>query len=155
VTIIDEEEKEKMLMFSPAEEENVIKMFTPWEKELEMLEDWLNNPELEYGCQQTVMQIVGEEHSAKLLKIFSQEAEQEMTVVLEPATEEEADNINFVDLYKELESLERRIMVQSLHIQQVKLEIDGGAYQPEEQLEEDGDVLAKRVYINQYVRGGS
>jgi hypothetical protein len=69
-------------------------MFTPWEKELEMLEDWLNNPELEDGCQQTVMQIV------KLLKIFSQEAEQEMTAVLEPATKEEAYSIDFVDLYE-------------------------------------------------------
>jgi hypothetical protein len=29
-------------------------------------------------------------------------------------------------------------MVQIFHIQQVKLEIDGGAYQPEEQLEEVG-----------------
>jgi hypothetical protein len=28
--------------------------------------------------------------------------------------------------------------VQSLHIQQIKLETDGGAYQPQEQLEEVG-----------------
>jgi hypothetical protein len=56
----------------------------------------------------------GEEHSEELLKIFSQEAEQEMTAALEPAAEEEADNIDFVDLYAELESLERRVMVQNL-----------------------------------------
>jgi hypothetical protein len=31
-------------------------------------------------------------------------------------------------------------MVQSLHIQQVKLETDGGAYQPGEKLEEVGDM---------------
>jgi hypothetical protein len=55
-----------------------------------------------------------------------------MTAALEPAAEEEADNMDFVDLYEELEALERRVMVQSLHIQQVKLEADGGAYQPEE-----------------------
>jgi hypothetical protein len=36
-----------------------------------------------------------------------------MTAVLEPATEEEADNIDFVDLYEELEALERRVIVQS------------------------------------------
>jgi hypothetical protein len=36
-------------------------------------------------------------------------------------------------------------MVQSLHIQHVKLEIDGEAYQLEEQLEEDEDVLAEEL----------
>jgi hypothetical protein len=49
VTII-EEEKEQILMSSPTEEEeHAVKMLTPWEKELEMLEDWLNNPEPEDG----------------------------------------------------------------------------------------------------------
>jgi hypothetical protein len=71
-----------------------------------------------------------------LLKIFSQEAETEMTAALEPAAEEEADNMDFVDLYEELEALERRVMVQSLHIQQAKLEEGRGAYQPQEELEE-------------------
>jgi hypothetical protein len=42
---VKEEEKEKIPMSSPSEEENEVKIFTPWEKELEMLEDWLNNPE--------------------------------------------------------------------------------------------------------------
>jgi hypothetical protein len=71
-----------------------------------------------------------------LLKIFSQEDETEMTAALEPTTEEEeeADNMDFVDLYQELESLEKRVIVQSLHIQQIKLETDGGAYQPGEKL---------------------
>ena len=72
----------------------------------------------------------GEENSAELLKIFSQEYEQEMTIALELTKEEEADSMEFVDLYAELEALERRVMVQSLHIQQAKLEADGGAYQP-------------------------
>jgi hypothetical protein len=54
----------------------------------------------------------GEEHSAEFLKIFSQEAEQEMTVALELTEEEEADIMEFVDLYEELEALERRVMVQ-------------------------------------------
>jgi hypothetical protein len=44
VTVI--EEMEQMLISSPTEEEHAVKMFTPWE-ELEMLEDWLNNPKLE------------------------------------------------------------------------------------------------------------
>jgi hypothetical protein len=61
-----------------------------------------------------------------------------MTTALEPATEEEADNIDFVELYEELEALERRVNMQSKHIQQVKLETSGGAYQPGEQLEEVG-----------------
>jgi hypothetical protein len=42
--------------------------------------------------------------------------------------------MDFVDLYEELEALEKRVIVQSFHIQQIKLEADGGAYQPQEQL---------------------
>jgi hypothetical protein len=35
-----------------------------------------------------------------------------MTAALESAVEEEEDNIDFVDLYEELEALERRVIVQ-------------------------------------------
>jgi hypothetical protein len=41
---------EKTLMSSPVEEEHADKMLTPWEKELEMLEDWLNHPEPVDDC---------------------------------------------------------------------------------------------------------
>jgi hypothetical protein len=57
-----------------------------------------------------------------LLNIFSQEAEQEMTATLELAAVEEEDNMDFFDLCEELEALERRVMVQIFHIQQIKLE---------------------------------
>jgi hypothetical protein len=80
----------------------------------------------------------GDKHSTELLKIFSQEAETEMTATLEPATEREVDNIDLADLYEEMEDLERRFMVKIFHIQQANLETSGGAYQPEEQLEEAG-----------------
>jgi hypothetical protein len=33
---------------APTKEEHTDKMLTPWEMELEMLEDWLNHPELVY-----------------------------------------------------------------------------------------------------------
>jgi hypothetical protein len=78
----------------------------------------------------TFAQAEGDENSVELLEIFSQEAEWEMVAVLELTEEEEEYNMDFVDLCEELESLERRVMVQSLHIQQAKLEADGGAYQP-------------------------
>jgi hypothetical protein len=61
--------------------------------------------------------VEGEEHPTKFLKIFSQEAKQEMTAVLESAIEEEANIIDLVDLYEELESLERRVIVQIKKIQ--------------------------------------
>jgi hypothetical protein len=61
-----------------------------------------------------------------------------MTAALEPAAEEEADNIDLVGLCEELESLERRVVVKSVHIQQAKLEADEGLHQHEEQLEEAG-----------------
>jgi hypothetical protein len=88
----------------------------------------------------------GNEHSKEIgaLKFFSQAAETEMTAALELATEEEEkeDNTSFVDLYQEFEALERRVKVQSLHIQQVKLEVDEGGFQSEEQLERAGDTPA-------------
>jgi hypothetical protein len=87
----------------------------------------------------------GEEHS-RIAQIFSQEAEQEMTAALKPTEEEEADNMDFVDLCEELESLERRVIVQSQHIQQIRLETDG-AYQPKEQLEEAGDMPAGELTV--------
>jgi hypothetical protein len=42
----------------------------------------------------------GEEHSEEWLKFFSQEVEIEMTATLEPTIEEEADNMDFADLYE-------------------------------------------------------
>jgi hypothetical protein len=87
-----------------------------------------------------------EENSKEWLKIFIQEAEMKITAVLqavkeeEEEEEEEEENIDFVDLHEELEALERRVMVQILHIQQAKLEVGNGAYQPREKLEEDGSM---------------
>jgi hypothetical protein len=59
-----------------------------------------------------------------------------MTAAPEPATEREAKDIDFDDLCQEFEALERRVILQSLHIQKSRFETDGGAYQPEERLEE-------------------
>jgi hypothetical protein len=61
-----------------------------------------------------------------------------MTLTRELAAEEEANNIDFVELYGELEFQERRINMQSIHTQHDKLETSGGAYQPGEKLEEVG-----------------
>jgi len=53
---IIEEEKEKMLMFTLVEEEeNTINILSPWEKELDMWEDWLNDREPENDFQGTIM----------------------------------------------------------------------------------------------------
>ena len=56
----------------------------------------------EEEMEQTLMFSQGEEeeNSTDLLKIFSQEAETEMIVALESAIEEEADGMDFVDLYE-------------------------------------------------------
>jgi hypothetical protein len=77
---------------TPAEEEHADEILTPWEMELKMLEDWLNHPEPVNDChEQTVMQILEKEHSEKLLKNFSQGAEQMMTAVLRSAAEGESE----------------------------------------------------------------
>jgi hypothetical protein len=73
-----------------------------------------------------------------LIKNFYQKAKREITVALELAEEEEADSIDFFELYEELESQERRVNMKSRNLQHAKLEIGRGAYQPGEQLEEVG-----------------
>jgi hypothetical protein len=50
-----------------------------------------------------------------LLKIFSQEAEREITTTSEFAAEEEAKNKDFVELCEEFESLDSRINMKSSH----------------------------------------
>jgi hypothetical protein len=66
-------------------------MLTPWEMELEMLEDWLNHPEPVDDChEQTVMQMLAEEHSRNCSENFSQGAEQMMmTAMSRHAAEDE------------------------------------------------------------------
>jgi hypothetical protein len=86
----------------------------------------------------------GKEHSFELLKIFIQEAGTEITAALEPTAEEEADNMDFVDLYEELEALEKRVIVKIFHIQQIKLETYTGAYQPQEYLGKVGIETTQR-----------
>ena len=67
------------------------------------------------------------EHSEECLISFSQEVEEaaalKMTVE-EAAKEEEPDSIFFAYLYEHIKALERRVKVQGIHIQQVKLETD-------------------------------
>ena len=96
---------------------------------MKILEDWLDNPKLEYGFQKIVTKIAREEHLTKLLRNFSWEAEQMMTAALKHAKEEETGSMDFADPYEELEALERRGMVQILHIRQVNLEADQEVYQ--------------------------
>jgi hypothetical protein len=65
-----------------------------------------------------------DEHSEEWLNTFSQEAEKTATLELAEAEEEEADNMSFVDLCEQIESLERRVIVQGMHIQQMRLGTD-------------------------------
>jgi hypothetical protein len=76
-----------------AKEEHADKMLTPWEMELEMLEDWLNHPEPVDDChEETVMHMLAEEHSEESLRNFNQGAEQMMiTVVSKCATKDEGE----------------------------------------------------------------
>jgi hypothetical protein len=70
-----------------------------------------------------------------------------MTAALKLAaekTEEEADSMDFADLCEELEALEKRVIVQGMHIQQIKWETKG-KFQSEEQLEEAGDIPATKM----------
>jgi hypothetical protein len=75
VTFREKGELEQTSKSTRAEEEHEDKILTPWEKELEMLEDWLNHPKLVGNChKETVMQMIAKEHSKESLRIFSQGA---------------------------------------------------------------------------------
>jgi hypothetical protein len=101
--IFKEEEKKKTLMSAPVEkEDNSNEFLTQWEKEMKMLEDFLENLEPEDGFQERVMHIVVEDHLIELLKNFSSGVEQEMTAALEPPVEEEENKKDFSKLYEEL-----------------------------------------------------
>jgi hypothetical protein len=64
---------------------------------------------------------------------------------LAEAEEEKVDNMRFVDLWEQIETLERRVEVQKFHIQQVKLEVDEGEFQVEEQVEEARHIPAGKM----------
>jgi hypothetical protein len=67
-------------------------MLTPWEMELEMMEDWLNHPDpVDDYHKETVMQMITEEHFKESFRIFSQGAKQMITVVLRHAAEDEGE----------------------------------------------------------------
>jgi hypothetical protein len=80
--------------------------------------------ELDQTLEATQVDEEDDEHSKEWLNILSQETEKTATWEFVVAEEEEADNISFVDLYEQIEDLERRVKVQGMHIQQVKLETD-------------------------------
>jgi hypothetical protein len=74
-----------------AEEEHEDKMLTPWEMELEMMEYWLNHPEPVDDChEQTVMEMLAEDHFEESLRNFNQGAEQMMNAVLRSVAEGES-----------------------------------------------------------------
>jgi hypothetical protein len=72
--------------------------------------------ELEQTLEATQEDEEEDEHSEACLNVFSEEAEAE--------EEEEANNICFVYLWEQIKSLEERVKVEGMHIQQVKLETD-------------------------------
>jgi hypothetical protein len=63
------------LNLTKKEKEQANRLLTPWEMELEMLEDWMNNPEPVGDYHE---QILAEENSEESLRIFSQGDEKVM-----------------------------------------------------------------------------
>jgi hypothetical protein len=82
-----------------------------------------------------------DEHSEEWLSIFSHEDEKTATWEVAKTEEEEADNICFVDLWEQVEALEERVKVQSVHIQHVKLETDEGG------MGDRGDLLMCQKFL--------
>jgi hypothetical protein len=81
------------------------------------------------------------EHSEEWLNAFSVEAEETATWEFEAKEEKGAGNICFVDLWEQIESLEERVKVQSVHIQQVKLETGEGG------MGDHGDILMCQKFL--------
>jgi hypothetical protein len=83
VVTVKEEEVEKTSKSTPIGEEHGDKILTPWELELEMLEESLSHLETVDGYrEQTVMQMLIEEYSEEFLENFSQGSEQMMMTAM-------------------------------------------------------------------------
>jgi hypothetical protein len=120
----NEHSEECLNIFSQEDEEAVALKLTVEEgNESEHSEEWLND--FSHEAEEAVaLKLTSkgadeedDEHSEEWLNIFSQEAEKTATGEVAEAEEEEADNICFVDLWEQVEALEERVKVQSVHIQ--------------------------------------
>jgi hypothetical protein len=117
VVTVGEEELEKIFETTQVEKEN--------EHSEECLNAFIQEAEEAAALKLTAEETEGDdEHSEEWLNIFSQETEKTATWEFATEEEEEADNISLADLYEQIGALERRVKVQSMHIQQVKLEAD-------------------------------
>jgi hypothetical protein len=67
-----------------------------------------------------------EEHSEEWLSVFSHEVENNAIEGVAEIENEDTDNICLAELWEQIEALEDRVKVQGMHIQQVRLEIDEG-----------------------------
>jgi hypothetical protein len=114
-----QEELEQTLEAAQTGEEN--------EHSEEWLNDFIQEAEEVVALELTVEEVEeDDEHSEECLNIFSKEAEKIATGELAVEEEEGADSICFADLWDQIESLEERVKVQGVHIQQLKLEADEG-----------------------------
>jgi hypothetical protein len=110
VTIRKEEGLEQTLEAAQADEEN--------EHSEECLNAFSQEAEEDVALKLTAEEAEeDDEHSEEWLSIFSQETEKTTTWEYAAEEEEEADNICFADLWEQIEALERRVKVQSVHIQ--------------------------------------
>jgi hypothetical protein len=134
VIVRKEEELEQTLEASQDEEEN--------EHSEECLDAFIQEAKEVVELKLTAEEVEeDDEHSEEWLNIFSQEAEKTATGEFAVGEGEEVDKICFADLWEQIESLEERVKVQSMHIQQVKLEMD------EEGMGDHGDLPMSRKFL--------
>jgi len=62
--------------------------------------------------------------------------------------------MSFDDLCEYIEALERRVIVKGMNIQQVRLEVGEGEYQPKKHLEGDGIQPAQREMVAETLSQG-
>jgi hypothetical protein len=149
---VDEEENEHLeeclnIFSQEAEEVVALKMTAEEGKESEHSEEWLNDFGQE-AEEVVALKLTAEgadeeddENSEEWLNIFSQEAEKTGTGEIAEVEEEGVDNILFTDLWEQIESLEERVKLQSVHIQQVKLETNEGG------MGDHGDLLMCQNFL--------
>jgi hypothetical protein len=115
------------------EEQSQLTMTVREEEELEQV--------FETAQAQAELDEEDDDHSEEWLNIFIQEDENTATGEVAKAEEEGEDKIFFVDLWEQIESLEERVKVQGVHIQQVKLETDEGG------MGDHGDLLICQNFL--------
>jgi hypothetical protein len=100
--------EEHILMSVPTEGECPVELLTQWELELRELEDWLDSPEPEGGCQEIAMPEETHQHKEQLVEVGMEPAEELTGVNLSGEVVAER-NSSVIEVYRSEDATEWQV----------------------------------------------